>query len=64
MKLAPGRKEEPVRRDLVRQNLDGHYGSIAMPALAAALRYSTDSRSPAPTDPKDPKASGPEQEAA
>jgi hypothetical protein len=55
MKLAPGR-ETPVR-----QNLDGQYASIAMPALAAALRYPSDSKNPeyAPADTRGPK---PDQE--
>ena len=51
MKLAPGRNETPVRQDL-----DGQYGSIGMPALAAALRYPSDSKNPkyAPADPIGP----------
>ena len=56
MKLAPGRDQTPVR-----QNLDGQYASIAMPALAAALRYPGDRKNPEYA-PADPRGSGPDPE--
>ena len=56
MKLAPGREETPVR-----QNLGGQYANIAMPALAAALRYPGDRKNPEYA-PADPAASKPDQE--
>ncbi|MGE3150888.1 MAG: hypothetical protein AB7K04_17715 [Pseudorhodoplanes sp.] len=47
MNATDSRKSRPVRQDL-----DGRYGSIGMPALAAALRYRGDDKNPkyAPCD--------------
>jgi hypothetical protein len=58
MNSVSGRNEK-----LVRQDLDGRYGTVAMPALAAALRYPSDSKNPAYA-PVDPRDSGREQDAA
>ena len=63
MKLAPGRNETPVRQDFVRQDLGGRYGNVAMPALAAALRYPSDSKNSAYA-PVDHGDAGREQDAA
>jgi hypothetical protein len=45
----------PKTRDSKPQDLDSRYGSIGFPAVAAAARYPSDSRKPAPAQSKAPR---------
>ena len=44
MKTADG--QAPAREQAPRPELQRRYGSVAMPALAAALRYQSDGKNP------------------
>ncbi|MGH6771721.1 MAG: hypothetical protein ACRECO_22195 [Xanthobacteraceae bacterium] len=45
----------PANKDSGESNLDGRYGEIGIPAVAAALRYKSDAKNPAyaPAVPRD-----------